>query len=303
MGIFKELYEEYNHFPPEKWNARGILDSETNKDELTPRTKECSVFPGRFQPFTLGHASVVKKMAATGKKPVIALVKGKDKKGDPNNPFDVAEQVKIIEAAMKHSSIIDYEILQVSNSYVTQLIEGCRLELDLEPVIIFAGGGQADDDNRLDSYQSSYEKGKVTLDGEIVTIPEAYGSNIIYQDSASGGGRGKSEKFGVDLSGTNARRSLAGEGDRELFTDLTGSTDEKLFDSLKAKIDNLNESTTTQITELEKEIVEKKEGMEAQIKEKTKAGKSTKALETKLNKFNISNALQNKVNKLMKNII
>jgi hypothetical protein len=273
MGLFKDLYEE-QHSVYSDWNAKGVVDSENNKNELTPRDKHCSVFVGRFQPFTKGHLAAVQMMIDDDSTavPVIALVKGGSSSKDGiKNPFEADFRAEIIESALKSGGITNAKIVQVSNSFVTQLIEACRVELELEATKVFAGGA-GDEDDRFGAYIKTYETSQITRDGKKMSISDAYDADVTYVDTAKAKRLGDSSSD-KELSGTNARQSLKDDDFAE-FTNQTGITDEKLFEKMKEKVNAGMKVVHDQIKEVQEQIAEKEA-----------AGKATKALNNKLVKL------------------
>lgn len=100
------------------------------------------LFVGRFQPFHLGHAEIVKNM----KNPVIVIIKGVGTAVSEKNPFSVDQQIGMIETVFKTG----VHIHTAKNGYVPDIIESLKRE-GLIITRVFAGN--QDGDKRLDDYK------------------------------------------------------------------------------------------------------------------------------------------------------
>ena len=115
------------------------------------------VYPGRFQPFHLGHLAVLKQLQAkfgadnvriaTSPNTVqdkIASGQKHDKKAIPKNPFNANEKVQLMKAA----GVNDHQILLVNDPYgLDSVIQASNLDSN-STVLIFAVG--APDKERLE---------------------------------------------------------------------------------------------------------------------------------------------------------
>jgi len=100
------------------------------------------LFVGRFQPFHLGHAEIVKNM----NNPVIVIIKGVGTAASEKNPFSVDQQISMIETVFSSG----VHIHTAKNGYVPDIIATLKQE-GIIVTRVFAGN--QDGDKRLDDYK------------------------------------------------------------------------------------------------------------------------------------------------------
>lgn len=92
-----------------------LITEEIKMEHFNTGKKEVNIVVGRYQPFTIGHLKVAKKLYDKNKKPVVIVVI-RGKKSDPiRRPFDEVFQHKMFKQIVKkYSYIEDYIILEGS---------------------------------------------------------------------------------------------------------------------------------------------------------------------------------------------
>jgi citrate lyase synthetase len=195
---FDELYKRLINeaFDPDDYN-------------LNKGYKKVTLIIGRFQPFTLGHSSLLKQ----AKNPVvIGIVKGKKSGQDKDkNPLEFDLQKEIIEKA-KIPKI--ERVIKVESAFIPEIISQLRF-FDLEVDEVFAGS------DRIKSYTSMMKKY-----GPQINAPDVKVTEIKRDPDAS------------DVSGisaTKVRNSIKSD-DFESAKEMMINLDKKLFDKIQKEL-------------------------------------------------------------------
>lgn len=109
-----------------------MTDKKTNKSEIPP--ERVAVYPGSFDPITLGHVDIINRVAQLFEKVVVLIAQSPDKK----TLFSVEERVRLIERSLSHLDNIEVAVheeltigfLKKVGSRV--LVRGLRAVVDFE---------------------------------------------------------------------------------------------------------------------------------------------------------------------------
>jgi nicotinamide mononucleotide adenylyltransferase len=200
MGKFDKLVnsvltEARQTFDPSNFNS-------------TPKDKEVALILGRYQPYHLGHASLVNK---ANYPVIIGVVKGKKSSEDKvKNPFDYNLQERIIKAT-KNKKIAD--VIKVESANIPQIVSDLR-DKGYEVKEIWAGT------DRIKAYEAMTKRYAEPMNWEIKV-------NEIKRDSSDKGVSG--------ISATKVRNALR-DGDFESAASMMGSNDNSLMKKLQNKL-------------------------------------------------------------------
>ena len=113
--------------------------------EAASKPEKVSIFVGRFQPFHLGHAKIVKMMKY---KPLILLVKGAGTSEDKNkNPLSAEYQEKLIKKVYPN-----VEVRIVKNAFLNPIVYHIQKSGEQVVAELLAGP------DRIDHYRKRLEK-------------------------------------------------------------------------------------------------------------------------------------------------
>tara|TARA_R110000782_G_scaffold79609_8_gene158024 strand:+ start:9614 stop:11464 length:1851 start_codon:yes stop_codon:yes gene_type:complete len=186
--------------------------------------KLVNMFVGRFQPFTLGHAKVVKKIHEQNGYPVVIfLVKSKNKKKEDGfkRPYDEETQI--------------------------QMIDKLKRELPIEDVFVIPTGGI---DTMFNAMRPKYEP---VLWGTGSDRMRTYGFQVDKQeyrddlDVRPDFGLFEIPRTGSNISATQVRNAMLA-GDQKLFNKLTPNAIHGMYDELKTKLEKSMELTESKDT-------------------------------------------------------
>jgi len=97
--------------------------------------EHCAIYPGSFDPFTVGHLDVVERAAAIFDRVLVAIVVNPQKR-DPL--FELAEREAMIHAAVAHLTNVNVDHFRglladfVRNREATVIVKGLRVVSDFE---------------------------------------------------------------------------------------------------------------------------------------------------------------------------
>ena len=130
-------------FPDEKSATKFSLT------EAEGGLKPADLFIGRFQPFHMGHAEIIKKM----NNPVVVIVKGKASSEDKNkNPLSVEQQTALIKKVFPDVHVFTTEV----SGFIPAII-GMVKEKGFEVKKVFAG------EDRFASYKRQVEQANAKI--------------------------------------------------------------------------------------------------------------------------------------------
>lgn len=102
-----------------------------------------AIYPGSFDPITLGHLSVIRRAKGLSEKLIVLVVHNPSKK----NLFTSQERVQLIEASLKELGLTGIEVRESSSGLLANiakdlgaeiLIKGLRTAADLDYELQFA---------------------------------------------------------------------------------------------------------------------------------------------------------------------
>jgi len=174
-----------------------FADYINEKMNVNEKEETHGIFSGRFQPVTLAHARIIKRITKENTKATIFLVKGKKTSEDKEkNPFDAEIQKKMLEAVAP--SNVDIQIIN-SGFFVDNLNE-----MPENKFVAYAGS------DRLKAYEKFT---KYMDEGKTLEIKEI-------------------KRTDDDISATKVRNALK-EGDEKEFKKLTPKEIHNMFDELR----------------------------------------------------------------------
>jgi cytidyltransferase-like protein len=199
------------------------LESDVNEG-LTVKYKDqgrkpVNMFVGRFQPFTLGHAKVIKQIYAENGYPiVIFLVKSKTKKKEDafKRPYDEDTQLEMIKKLKRELPIED--VFVIDRGAIDLMFNTMRPKY--EPVLWGTGS------DRMTTYGFQVNK-------------EEYRNDLGVRSDF---GLFEIPRTGSNISATQVRNALL-DNDQKLFNKLTPKSIHDMYDELKTKLEKSMELT------------------------------------------------------------
>ena len=202
-------FEDYYY---EKYQKRALLNESTlneGKLDLTHKKqgrKAVNILVGRFQPPTLGHIKVLRKMHAENNLPCVVVnvrsKSGKNQKFEPETILkiwmDIAKQYNFIEG-----------IREANTGFLDQVLNALRPEF--EPVLWGTGTDRI----------KGYERIIKNYGPEADVLPEFKAFEI--------------KRSGKNISATQVRNAIAA-GDEKEFKKLTPKAEWKFYDQLKNEL-------------------------------------------------------------------
>lgn len=131
-----------------------------NSTDYEPRQsgQTVSLFLGRFQPFHIGHETIVKNMSKGNKIPVLVVVKGKESSKDKDrNPLSFDEQRKQVRKLFGSSVLI----FEAKTGYIPDIVNDIRKKYKAEVTAVFSGNDRISGyKKQIDSFNSQVEDEK-----------------------------------------------------------------------------------------------------------------------------------------------
>jgi cytidyltransferase-like protein len=176
-------------------------------------TKVC-IFPGRFQPFHLGHIAALKEAANRFQCPVVPIqIKSKNE----DSPFDDGLLMKMGQAVAKeYDFIAGYSLYPPGlKTVIPQMVKYLREQYNFEPIGMGCGS------DRLKSYEPQIKY----LNSERSDVPVSQEFRLEMVD----------ERIPNGPSGTKVREAIA-SGDFESFKTMTTKSLHKFFGELEKQM-------------------------------------------------------------------
>lgn len=206
------MQKEDSLFTFKDWKNK-VVNEGAIVSNTKPGRKKVNFFIGRFQPFTLGHAKVFKRLYEVNKLPVVVcLVRGS--KPDPQRrPFDADIQQAMFAAMQKEYKFLEASFV-IPNGFVGSVVDALRPAY--EPVVWGTGT------DRADSYQNMIDKYKDDMNTPEMAI------EIIKRTDAN-------------ISATKVRNALL-INDEKTFKKMTPKSVHKFYEQLSTILQQLQES-------------------------------------------------------------
>lgn len=128
---------------------------------MTKKTKEGSLFIGRFQPFHDAHKAIVEKLIREGRYVVIAI---KDMEKDDKNPFDAMSVSRNIQSALNKAGYKegeDYEIMIIP--YINEIVVGRTPGHQLREIVL---------DEKYNEISATKIREKLVVEQKDVHLPD-----------------------------------------------------------------------------------------------------------------------------------
>jgi cytidyltransferase-like protein len=178
--------------------------------------QQVAYFPGRFQPFHLGHLNAVKRTSEVFGVPVIPLQILSKKETSPF-PESLLEKMGN-ELKKEYSFIADFFIYptNIAPNFVSDIVKFIKSK-NYEPIGLGCGA------DRIKDYTIQIDRAKKNAERYGVVIPDNFAAKMV-DDRASG-----------EYSGTAVRKALA-ENDIQKFNKLMPPVLHKYYNELKKYI-------------------------------------------------------------------
>jgi len=157
------------------------------------------IYLGRFQPLTIAHSNIIKRVSKENKSGTIFLVKGKKTSQDKeNNPFDEDIQIEMIKKVLP----ANMEVKVIPTGFFINELN----QMKYDNFVVYAGT------DRIESYKKM--------------VKYSDGKNIIIKEI---------KRTNSDISGTKVRQSLK-DNDLDTFKKMTPKEEWGMFDKLRKTI-------------------------------------------------------------------
>jgi len=201
------------------FNKAGAILENLEVFEALFNGKKVVIFPGRFQPFHLGHIAAFKKASEVFGLPVIPIqILSKNDK----SPFPDTLLEKMGKSIVKEYDFIEDYILYPSNlkTVIPQMVKYLRGK-GFEAVGMGAGS------DRMKAYEPQIKY--INSDRSDVPVSEPFRLEMV------------DERIPNGPSGTKVRKSIL-DGDEKAFNKMTPKSIRPFYKELEKYVDNINES-------------------------------------------------------------
>jgi cytidyltransferase-like protein len=209
---FKDFVNEF--VDPQEYDDFGWYPEKSGVFEAKFGSTKVVIFPGRFQPFHLGHIAALQKCHNIFRLPVVPVqIKSKSE----DSPISDALLEKIGNAvANEYNWMAGYALYPPGlKTVVPQMVKYLREQFDFEPVGMGCGS------DRLKAYEPQIKY----INSDRTDVPVSEPFRLEMCDERAPGGP----------SGTRVREAIKA-GDQKLFEEMTPKSIHKFFKELKKQI-------------------------------------------------------------------